>query len=143
MICKFSNDKRDPLLPGYSVYIRGIHDAEGAGISFDFKRKGGGAWEFGIEIEGRIVTNAEGTMIDDMVKNGYSRLLMVIMFYCLENKVPSEEKPIDLTSAGEDLLIGIDADASGGFWEYIDMEPGKYSMDGPRYDSKVGGAGGV
>tara|TARA_Y100000389_G_scaffold133096_1_gene130557 strand:+ start:287 stop:1057 length:771 start_codon:yes stop_codon:yes gene_type:complete len=129
----------DQKLPGYSVLIRGIHDAEGAGISFDFNRKEEGSWYFGIEIEQRVVTNKDGIMID-MEKQGYSRLLMGIMFYCLEKKVPSEEKPKDLTGAGEDLLIGIDTDASGGFWEYIGMEPGKYSMDGPRYDSKVGAA---
>ena len=136
LIAKFLNNK-NPGDPRYNVYIKGPYDDDNTEISFDFGRQREGAWYFGIQIEDMKLTNASRQQID-MTKKGYSRLLMVLMFYCLEKKV--QKKPTDLIVGGDQLLIGIDADASGGFWENMGMLEGKYSMDGPRRESKVGAA---
>ena len=135
LIAKFLNNNSEG--PRYNVYIKGPNDDDETEISFEFGRQTEGMWYFGIQIEGMKLTNASGQQMD-MTGKGYSRLLMVLMFYCLEKKV--QEKPTDLTGAGEELLIGIDADASNGFWAHIGMVEGKYSMDGSRHDSKVGPA---
>ena len=137
LIATFINDKRDSLLPNYSVYIKGIHDADDAGVFFDFYRRVEGKWGFGIGIQGRVVTDENGEMIE-MEGKGYSRLLMAIMHYYLENM---PDKPRDLTDYGEILIIGIEADASDGFWDHMGMKPGRYSIEQDRpWPSRVGAA---
>ena len=137
LIARFVN-KNDEMHPGYIVYIKGPTDDDRTEILFDFSRHDIGSWCFEILIgAGILLTNASGGEID-MTGKGYSRLLMLIMHYCLEKKV--QEKPTDLTVAGDELLIGIDADASDGFWKHMGMKEGKYSMEGDRRNSSVGAA---
>ena len=130
--------------PDYEIYIKGPHDADFGlgteklepGISFRFYREEEAQWRFGIQIKKTIVTDKDGEMID-MEGLGYARLLMVIMYYCVENVI---EKPIDLKLAEKELTIGICADVSKGFWEHIGMEEGRYSANKDRHDSVVGQA---
>ena len=121
----FKNDSLNIL---YSIEIKGKDDEDG--ISFDFYRFKEGQWRFGIDIED---VEIKGGL--ELKKMGYARFLMVIMIYYLENYI---KKPIDLRLAGQELTIGICADASDGFWEYMGMKDGKYSMDKDRYGSMTG-----
>ena len=126
----------------YVISIKGESDEDG--ISFDFYRREGGQWRFGIDIDDveikgglelkKLVYNEEndGFLLQN---TGYARFLMVIMIYCLEKYI---DKPIDLNLAGDNLTIGICADSSDGFWEYMGMKVDKYSMDGERRGSRVG-----
>jgi len=126
------NLKIDHKNVSYSVIIRGQDDGGDMddGISFEFYRLKVGQWRFGIDIEDVEIKDSL-----ELRGLGYARFLMAAMVYCLENHI---EKQIDLEMAGDDLTIGICADASGGFWKYMGMEEGKYSMDKDRYNSMTG-----
>jgi len=124
--------KNDSLNISYSIEIKGKDNEDG--ISFDFYRFKEGQWRFGIDIEDVEINGIDGEILE--IKGlGYARFLMVIIIYYLENYI---DKPIDLRLAGQELTIGICADASDGFWEYMGMKEGKYSMDKDRYDSMTG-----
>ena len=130
--------------PDYEIYIKGPHDSDFGlgpaklepGISFRFYREEEAQWRFGIQIKNTIVTDKDGEMID-MEGLGYARLLMVILYYCVENVI---DKPIDLKLAEKELIIGICADVSKGFWKHMGMEEGRYSAKKGRHDSVVGQA---
>jgi hypothetical protein len=124
--------KNDSLNISYKIEIKGKGDEDG--ISFDFYRFKEGQWRFGIDIEDVEITDIDGELLE-LKGLGYARFLMVIMIYYLENYI---DKPIDLKLPGSELTIGICADASGGFWEYMGMNEGKYSMDKDRYNSMTG-----
>ena len=112
----------------YSVIIKGEEDVDG--ISFDFYRHEEAQWRFGIDIDDTSIKNGLS-----LKGYGYSRFMMAIMLYCLDKYI---DKPIDLKLPVDHLTIGICADASDGFWTHMKMKMGRLSMDGNRYNSKVG-----
>ena len=114
----------------FTIVISGSEDDIYDGISFDFYRLREGQWRFGIGIEDQPV---KGDL--DLSRLGYARFMMAIMIYCLENHI---KLPTDMEVAGDDLTIGICADSSEGFWGYMGMEMGRYSMDKDRYNSMTG-----
>ena len=127
------NLKIDHKNVSYSVIIG--HDDDGDrddGISFEFYRLKEGQWRFGIDIEDVEIKDSL-----ELRGLGYARFLMAAMVYCLEKHIDLLSTQ-DLEMAGDDLTSGICADSSKGFWKYMGMEEGKYSMDKDRYNSMTG-----
>lgn len=107
-----------------------------AGVNFIFERMDSGIWGFGITVEDEEVTLENGSK-KTLEKQGYGRYLPTIMFYLYENKRILHK---DFSDFGQGLRIGIDTDASDGFWESMGMTIGKYSCEKKpaRDDSKTG-----
>lgn len=105
---------------------------------FEFYSTSIGRYELGIEIEDEIVTDTDGEQVD-VKRKGYARFMMGVMIYCLERHI---DLPTDIKLPGDLLTIGIDVDASQGFWSNMGMKMGKYSIDGDRHNSSVGAATG-
>ena len=116
----------------FKIEIKGKGTEEG--ISFEFDgRSSTGHWEFGILIDDIKITSETGKILE-LKGQGYARFMMAIMVYCLEEK---SMKPELKTPEGGQLLIGIDADASLGFWGAIGAIKGRYSRDQRGNYSKV------
>lgn len=97
-----------------------------SGPSFTFERMSKEVWGFGISIEDENITLDTGEEIT-LDKQGFARYLPTLMFYLLNNKKISHA---DFDKFG--LRIGIDTDASQGFWNSMGMKIGRYSVDNPR-----------
>ena len=143
LIATFKNNRNisftNDINISYKIIINDGKGDEGDenGISFDFYRIEG-QWRFGIDIEDIEINGIDGKILE-IQGLGYARLLMAIMIYCLENYI---EIPTDLRLAGQELIIGICADTSRGFWEYMGMKEGRYSTDKDRCYSMTGARAG-
>ena len=107
---------------------------------FDFYRSQPGTWRFGVNTDDELM-NHLGQEIS-LTGQGYSRFMMALLLYIIIERrdiLPIDSTALfqDIDMSGDDLRIIIVADASEGYWSYIGMFEGKYSMDGSRYNTRV------
>ena len=107
---------------------------------FDFYRSQPGTWRFGVNTDDELM-NHLGQEIS-LTGQGYSRFMMAVLLYVIIERrdiplIDSTALFQDIDMSGDDLRIVIVADASEGYWSYIGMVEGKYSMDRSRYLSLI------
>lgn len=120
---------------GFHLNIKGKNDdkigpdstAYLSGPSFTFEKLSNEVWGLGITIDEEPVTLENGEEIT-LSGVGLARFLPTLMFYLIKNTELVNND--DFNKQG--MRIGIDTDASGGFWESMGMEVGRYSIDNPR-----------
>ena len=107
-----------------------------AGVNFIFERMDPGIWGFGITVDDEEIILENGETIT-LERQGYARYLPTIMYFLIEKKMIGHD---DFSKFQHGLRIGIDADASEGFWESMGMSLGKYSLEkpNPRDETKTG-----
>ena len=112
-----------------------------AGVNFIFERMEPGIWGFGITVDDEEITLENGETIT-LERQGYARYLPTIMYFLIEKKIINHA---DFSNFNHGLRIGIDTDASEGFWESMGMRLGKYSADKskPRDETRTGAYGGL
>ena len=107
---------------------------------FDFYRSQPGTWRFGVNTDDELM-NHLGQEIS-LTGQGYSRFMMALLLYVIIERrdiLPIDSTALfqDIDMSGDDLRIVIVADASEGYWSYIGMVEGKYSMDRSRYNTRI------
>lgn len=130
------------ILPDkFILSIKGPGDTDVSGVEFTFERMEPGIWGFGISVDDENVTLENGEIIT-LERQGFARYLPTIMYFLIEKKKIHHS---DFSNFGHGLRIGIDTDASEGFWESMGMKLGKYSSDKakPRDETRTGAYGGL
>jgi hypothetical protein len=71
---------------------------------------------------------------EDLHSKGFAWLMVGSLIYMLKDNIKLFTTSTRTGSIGlnKDTILGIDSDASEGYWEYIGLQPGRYTWDLPE-----------